>query len=241
MTSHLIFGCTSRGGKLSDYISNYYLFPNYVRTSIIVKGGGLISEIYKDVKSKIDSISLNEDDNIIVVFCAGLCDLTTKVKHDFGAEITYSRESSNFNNIIPELTAIQGELFNREIPVIFTSIPPGSISKYRDFNFNKFYTHTQQYRLTKSLFSDRDITEAQKKLEQNVMIINDQIVELNFQQGMSNIRCNKPITKHRTYINNNKRRKFSKFCYDSMYDGVHPDDYLSVVWYKYCYSDSRNL
>ena len=123
MTSHLIFGCTSRGGKLSDYISNHYPFPNNIRTSIIVRGGGLISEIYKDVKSKIYSISLNGGDNIIVVLCAGLCDLTTKVKHDFGAEITYSRESGNFNNIIPELTAIQGELFNREIPVIFTSIP----------------------------------------------------------------------------------------------------------------------
>lgn len=169
---------------------------------------------------------------LLLFFCAGLCDLTTKVKHDFGAEITYSRESSNFNIIIPELTAIQGELFNREIPVIFTSIPPASISKYRDFNFNRFDAHTQQYRLTKSLFSDRDIAETPKKLQQDVMIINDQIVELNFQQGMSNIRWDKPITKHRTYIKNNKRRKSSKFCYDSMYDGVHPDDYLSVVWYS---------
>ena len=148
----------------------------------------LITEIYKDVKSKIDYITLNEGDNIMVVFCAGLCDLTTKVKHDFGADITYSRESSNFNHIIPELTAIQSELFNREIPVMCTSIPPASISKYRDFNFNKFDARTQQYRLTKSLFSDRDIAEAQKKLQQDVMIINDQIVELNFQQGMSNIR-----------------------------------------------------
>jgi hypothetical protein len=120
MTSYLIFGCTSRGGKLSDYISNHYPFPNNIRTSSIVRGGGLISEIYKDVKSKIDSISLNEGDNIIVVFCAGLCDLATKVKHDFGAEITYSRESSNCNHIIPELTAIQSELFKREIPVICT-------------------------------------------------------------------------------------------------------------------------
>ena len=182
-----------------------------------------------DVKSKIDSISLNEGDNIIIVFCAGLCDLTTNVKHDFGAEITYSRESSNCNHIIPELTAIQSELFKREIPVICTIC---SISKYRDFNFNKLDAHPQQYRLTKSLFSDRDIAEAQRKLEQDVMIINDQIVELNFQQGMSNIRCDKPITKHGTYINNNKRRKSSKYCYDSMYDGVHPDDYLSVVWYS---------
>ena len=40
-----------------------------------------------------------------------------------------------------------------------------------------------------------------KKLEQDVMIINDQIVELNFQKGMSNIRSDKPITKHKTYIN----------------------------------------
>jgi hypothetical protein len=185
-----------------------------------------------DVKSQIDSISLNEGDNIIIVFCAGLCDLTTKVKHDFGAEITYSRESSNFNHIIPELTAIQSELFKREIPVICTSIPHASISIYRDFNFNRFDAHTQQYRLTKSLFSNRDIAEASKKLEQDVMIINDQIIELNFQQGMSNTRWDKPIIKHRTYMKNNKRRKSSKFCYDSMYDGVHPDDYLSVVWYS---------
>ena len=92
--------------------------------------------------------------------------------------------------------------------------PPASISKYRDFNFNRFDAHTQQYRLTKSLFSDRDIAETPKKLQQDVMIINDQIVELNFQQGMSNIRWDKPITKHRTYINNNKRRKSSKYCYD---------------------------
>lgn len=164
MTTHLIFGCTSRGGKLSNYISNHYLFAENVRTSIIVRCGGLISEIYEDVKSKIQSIPLNEGNNIIVVFCAGLCDLTTKVKHDFGTEITYTRESSNFNNIIPDLTAIQSELFDREIPVIFTCIPPASISKYRDFNISKFDAHTQQYRLRKSLFSDGHIAEAQKKL-----------------------------------------------------------------------------
>jgi len=232
MTSHLIFGCTSRGGKLPDFISNHDPFPENVRTSIIVRGGGLISEIYEDIKSKIESIPLNEGNNIIVVFCAGLCDLTTKVKHDFGTEITYTRESSNFNNIIPDLTAIQSELFDRDIPVIFTCIPPASISKYRDFNFIKFDAHTLQYRLRKSLFSDGDIAEAQKKIEQDVKIINDQIVQLNFQKGMSNIRWDKPITKHRTYIKNNKRKKSSKFCYDFMYDGVHPDDYLSFVWYS---------
>ena len=96
--------------------------------------------------------------------------MTSKLTHDFGTELVYDREASN-PNIIELYKAIQDELFNKyNTPVIFTSIVPASVIKYRDFNFNKFDNFKNKYRLTQSLFSDSDLVEQQKNMEEDVML-----------------------------------------------------------------------
>ena len=90
--------------------------------------------------------------------------MTKKVSHDFGTAICYFREKSNFCHIIQEYQQIQRELQAMNIPVIFSSIAPASIDKYREFNLHKYDTRKQSYRLLKSLYTDTDIEMQQKNL-----------------------------------------------------------------------------
>jgi hypothetical protein len=158
--------------------------------------------------------------------------MTKKVSHDFGTEICSFREKSNFCHIIQEYQQIQRELQAMNIPVIFSSIAPASIDKYREFNLHKYDTRKHSYRLLKSIYTDTDIEMQQKNLENDIRLINDQIQALNVSNGMPNIRLDKPLQKTKIFNKGSKSKKIVNFCYNDLFDGVHADDFLSQWWYS---------
>ena len=145
MSNYLIFGATSRGANLYDFIQKQNSFPQIINPQVVVKRGGPINQIHNDITVKINTVG--QEHVRCIIYIAGLCDMTKKVSHDFGTEICYFREKSNFFHIIQEYKQIQSKLQTMNIPVIFSSIAPASIGKCREFNLHKYDTRKQSYRL----------------------------------------------------------------------------------------------
>jgi hypothetical protein len=161
MSNYLIFGTTSRGANLHGFIQKQTRFLQIINPQVVVKRGGSINQIHNDITVKINTVG--QENVRCIIYIAGFCDMTKKVSHDFGTEICYFREKSNFCHIIQEYQQIQRELQATNIPVIFSSIAPASIGKYIEFNLHKYDTRKQSYRLFKSLYTDTDIEMQQKK------------------------------------------------------------------------------
>ena len=230
MSNYLIFGATSRGANLYDFIQKQNPFPQIINPQVVVKRGGSINQIHNDITVKINTVG--QEHVRCIIYIAGLCDMTKKVSHDFGTEICYFREKSNVCHIIQEYQQIQRELQATNIPVMFSSIAPATIGKYIEFNLYKYDTRKQSYRLFKSLYTDTDIEMQQRNLVNDIRLIHDQIQALNVSNGMPNIRLDKPLQKTKIFNKGSKSKKIFKFRYNDLYDGVHADDFLYQWWYS---------
>jgi hypothetical protein len=84
----IIFGTGSRGARLEKYLTVNYPFPSGWRSDILVRPGGKIGDICSLVRNKFIRL---ETTNVKIVFAGGVCNLTTKVRHAGGIEISYHR------------------------------------------------------------------------------------------------------------------------------------------------------
>lgn len=73
-----------------------------------------------------------------------------------------------------------------------------------------------------------------KKIEEDIRYINSKICLLNEAKNVKNIHLDKDLikitVKHRGR-NGQNRKKLSKFVYNKLYDGVHPEFSLKMKWF----------
>ena len=185
----IIFGTGSRGARLEKYLTVNYPFPSGWRSDILVRPGGKIGDICSLVRNKFIRL---ETTNVKIVFAGGVCNLTTKVRHAGGIEISYHRSDDKIKCLIVEYDSICIYFNSHNVPTYFVTIPPVSIKKYKDFNFSRSLLRTSQY-------EDTDIVEMQSLLERKDLVyINEYLNALNEKQNISNIRWDRSSCKYVT-------------------------------------------
>jgi hypothetical protein len=108
------------------------------------------------------------------------------------------------------------------------TIPPVSLLKYSAFSqsrYGNFYT----------TFTEKEYAMQQNLLEEHIKYINNAICVLNKSKNLRTIRWDRDLMKSTTrkrgkYMTN--KNKITKFAYNHLYDGVHPDDHLQHHWYR---------
>ena len=129
-----------------------------------------------------------ETQNVKIVFAGCTCNLTTKLRHVGGIEISYYRSDDKIKCLIGEYNSICEYFNSHNVPIYFATIPPVSIKKYRDFIFQDF--------LSTSRYAEIEIAKMQNLLEKDLVYINEYLNALNEKQNSSNIRWERSICKY---------------------------------------------
>lgn len=188
MEGKIIFGTSSRGARLDKYLTENYPFPSGWGSDILIRPGGKVGDIFSLVRDKFIRL---ETKNAKIVFAGGICNLTTKVRHAGGIEISYHRSDEKIKCLIAEYDGICTYFNSHDVPIYFVTLPPVSIKKNRDFNFSRSLLRTSQ-------FEDTDIAEMQSLLEKDLVYINEYLNALNEKQNISNIQWDRSICKYVT-------------------------------------------
>ena len=224
--SSLIIATDSRGAKLKRYFSKH--FPT-IQPTISVLPGAKISDIHI---SLIETVKLvTSTPRSVVVVAAGICNLTQKVDHAGGVQITYQGDTrKRISDLLYQLHTLVFDLnVNHQFPVLVICIPPANLHKYAEKKM-------LQGKLEFSILTTEETTRQQDLLEHDITLINREIIQMNVMQGHSSIRWDNTILKikiRKRGRNGQNSKKCSYFCYDQLYDGVHPDQELADKWYSY--------
>ena len=222
---HIIIGTDSRGKNLQNYISANNIFP--CPASVISIPGG---RIY-DVESAINKLFIGNDqscttDRTYIVLAAGICDISAKLKHSGGTQLTYQRQTQ-VASITTQLQQMSSH-FNQfpNTSFIITAIPPISLAKSTEFNISKD-------RLQHNIFTEEEIKDQQIHLEEDIKLLNKNISQINQSMGMRTIRWDRDIMKTSIKKSGHKKqhvKKITKFNYKHLYDGVHASLGLQHKW-----------
>lgn len=213
--AHYIFACDSRGRDFGSFILNSETFQS--DHSVIMKPGGQIhhlqTEIEKYLKPKLQNV---------VIFFAGICNFTKKIRHAGGIEVIYRER--NVPEIIQQLDSLNSFLISKNVLLKIASIPPVSLKAYQIFK-----------QIRTSSFSDAELSQQQLNLFEDVEIVNNYICSLNESNFVNNIHLEKDLkkisTKHRGKSGKNTK-KIVKYVFNNLYDGVHPNAFLKEKWFN---------
>lgn len=150
--NHVILATDSRGAGLPDFAKKQ-VYP--VHTIIIP--GGSIGDVANAAKKKAQEIQGQEllQIQFLIIIAAGICNLTSKEKHQNGIEISYNYNSDRKQKLINEIQSIYKSMNTDSFNTKIVHIPAVSLNKYQDFNIQKknypvVYTH-QIKRMTNKL------------------------------------------------------------------------------------------
>ena len=225
MSRQLLVVADSRGEKLSRYLNAN--FPSWI-TYPFVLPGGTIPTLHHLLKQKLPFL---EKENLHVVVAGGICNLTQKTKHQGGIQITYNGNTrSRVSDLLYALHTLVTDINqNFNLPVHVVCIPPANLIKYSD-------EASRTGKLTSSLLTPAELAFQQKLLETDIAQINNEILQINQQQGLAPIRWDKSLQKikiQKRGSNGENTNKKTLFCYNHLYDGVHPNTELSNIWFSY--------
>jgi hypothetical protein len=110
MTHHLVIATDSRGRQLENYIKRHDPFPPTFSLSFIIKPGATIAALKKEICLQISSLESDNFISVNVVLAAGICDLTEKINHHPGLEISYTNNTNKADKIITELQSMYTDL-----------------------------------------------------------------------------------------------------------------------------------
>lgn len=169
---------------------------------------------------------------------AGICNLTKKIKHQFGSEVLYNPSPEKIQSLIQIIQNSFHILQNSNCSVKFSTIAPVSLCKFKDLQIRRHLLQRSNYSLEESNLQ-------QNCLESDIREVNFSICELNLEHNVSNIRLDKDISKiacKKRGKNGKNKKKQVKFVYDNFHDGIHPDSDLADKWYsKICSSIKCDL
>lgn len=119
---------------------------------------------------------------------AGICNLTKKIKHQFGSEVLYNPSTEKIQSLIQIIQNSFHTLQNSNCSVKFSTIAPVSLCKFKDLEIRRHLLQRSNYSLEESYLQ-------QNCLESDIREVNLSICELNLEHNVSNIRLDKDISK----------------------------------------------
>ncbi len=229
--AHTIIGFDSRGRHFEKYCEMHEKFLTHNNITIIVKGGGTISQLKTQIRSKIQEIKANsyarhEHSSFSIVLAAGICNMTTKISHPGGCQIIYHSSETKVQNVISDMQNFSKHFTTQGIQTKIECIPSASIMKNIEFN-------TAAGKLNHNILSLEEIQSQQKQLENDLVLINSHIMEINKKNNVTNIRWDRDLLRCSTKRRGNCKIPIKKMSYQHLYDGVHPDTYLQSKWYHF--------
>lgn len=235
--ANILIASDSRGRRLNQYIHNIKPFEQY-KVSVVAIPGGTISTITDTIVRKITKIRLTSNEPIMVMFAAGICNLTNKIRHDGGCELDYESTPNKVQTIVSQFQNIYAciKQIDQNIKVKIATIPPASLKKYILFN-------TTKHRLTETVFSDDEIHQKQNQLEDDIKLINSAISAMNCSENLRTLRWDRDLMKttiKKRGANGKNKKKITKFNYNHLYDGVHADSKLEGKWYRIMCESIKN-
>lgn len=119
---------------------------------------------------------------------AGICNLTKKIKHQFGSEVVYNSSPQKNQSLTQIIQNSLHTLQSSNCSVKCSTIVPVSLCKFKDFQIRRHLLQRSNYSLEESNFQ-------QNCLESDIREVNLSICKLNLEQNVSNIRLDKDISK----------------------------------------------
>jgi hypothetical protein len=161
-----------------------------------------------------------------VMVAVGICNLTQKIHHTGGTEITYTHSTDKTAHIIKELQDLQEYVATRHNTPLKIAC---SISKYAAFN-------TEKHKLQHSTFTPEQISNQQQHLETDIQQINDAIITINNNAQVRTVRWDRDLLQVKCKSRGKHRQNKAKIVtisYKQLYDGVYPCETLYTKWYSY--------
>ena len=73
---HILLGTDSRGAYFEDFLSQHNLFPNDWEIPIDVAPGGTIKTISEKLLTKVKTLPVTVNTQIVIMIAGGICNLT---------------------------------------------------------------------------------------------------------------------------------------------------------------------
>ena len=73
---HILIGTDSRGAYFEDFLSQHNLFPNDWEIHIDVTPGGTIKTISEQLLTKVKTLPVTVNTQIVIMIAGGICNLT---------------------------------------------------------------------------------------------------------------------------------------------------------------------
>jgi hypothetical protein len=211
----ILFASDSRG-KFLHQTHGGNSFRDY---HVIISPGATIAKLNDLILDYVQ----NEPVEKVVVQC-GLCNLSSKISYKHGYLFQYFSDADNLLSIEQQLEDLAELLTPIKLQII--TIPPMSLTKA-----TKHYSidHT----LSSSLYEKLQMQEI--LLEKDINILNSFIFDFNTMRDQPTIRWDRDLFK--TVVKKRGRtmknvKKNSKYIYTHLYDGIHPDEHMSIRWMK---------
>lgn len=232
---HILIGTDSRGAYFEDFLSHHNLFPNDWEIYIDVAPGGTIKTISEKLLTKVKTLPVTINSQILIMIADGICNLTVKKKKSGRYVLLYPEEKSSdrVKQVQTEISQAVENFHCYNVVLKFATIPPASL-----LNVANHFSHT---------FSQEDsqiLLNEQKKLEYDVDLQNSFIMSVNTINGTRTVRWDKDLVNiHSKRRGTNKKlKKVVHYRYVALYDGLHPHMSLSAVWFDVmCDSINRDL
>jgi hypothetical protein len=219
---NIIIATDSRGRFLERYLASTKPFWHRWQVCTIMKPGANLKVLKEEIQKH-----LHPEKQNIIMLAGGICNLTSKITHRGGVEITYT-STDKVQNITSTLHDISDELSHSNTIVKIATIPPVSLDKYSTFQKSK-------HRLSDSIFSTDTVQQQQRDLEADITQINNTITAINQHNGVRTVNWHRDLL--RTSIkkrgwNGQSRKSVTKYTYGKLYDGVHAVEELSTNWFR---------
>lgn len=229
MAASIIIAMDSRGANLNRFLHSHHLeLPQhkYNNKTIVIPGAQL-----NTLKNAIDkTIQTSKNHTNTIIIAAGICNLTHKVHHATGMEVTYTHTPEKVASIIANMEQIYTNFHQKyNSQTTFACIPPVSLTKHKDFNKDR-------NKLSSSIFTTEETQLQQKHLEEDIKQLNQAIIHINNSHSLRSIRWDRDIMKTTTKLrgrNKQNRKQITKFTYKHLYDGIHPNILLANKWYTF--------
>ena len=156
-----------------------------------------------------------------IVFAAGINDITTK-----NSKIMHVNHHLNINSFCDSIEHFHEQIMSFPIvkSVSFATIPSCSFRKYQEHQL-------KMGRINESLKSEVELREEQNHLNNCLDNINEFITEFNTTNNVCTIKLHKDLLKISKKRRGAKTMKVLKYSFKHLFDGLHPDAHLKIVWF----------
>ena len=226
-TPYIITISDSRGRGLGKFLRESPLIPKNTTVKESAMPGADIYAIRKEVERQTrNAEKYHPTKRIIVVVSGGICSLTTKHSRRGQREISYDAEAQRTNSIKENLNKIWSHCKERGYYLIVTTIYPASLKAFAQLS-------TEKGDLRQSKYTEAQTELQQKKLEQDLQVLNTYIAEKASEEGTPVIKTHKKFVKIAIKNRKNRRKRIvTTPNYKNLVDGVHANDFVKNQIFK---------